>query len=129
MTEATINVPFAAKLETDSNCFGYVDHPSVSASCYAKEAKARNVLKANLIEQVNEALRTVKNYQTRALGTAEGVVFIVRYHVGSWQYSIVGPDRKFGGSCHGRQSFDETLADAKRHIESTFGGVVWECSL
>lgn len=68
-------------------------------------------------------------YQTRAIGTVEGSVFIVRYHVGSWQYSIVGPGRTYGGSCQGPQTFDETLASAKKHIEQAFGGVLWECSL
>jgi hypothetical protein len=129
MIEANINVPFPAKLDTDTNCYSYIDHPYVSASCYAKEGKARKELAKNVADQVSAALLQVKNYRQCAIGTVQGEVFVIQFRHGSWCYSIVGPDRKFGGSCSSSQNYDETVASAKRHIESTFGGIAWECSL
>lgn len=128
--DSTINIPFAVKLEMDSNNLGYIDHPNISSRLvYASAAKAKSTLRAQLTEEIEQALVTVKNYQTRAIGTVEGSVFIVRYHIGSWQYSIVGPGRKYGGSCHGTQSFDETVEAAKKHAIGSFDGIAWECSL
>ena len=129
MIETTINIPFAVKLEMDSNGFAYVEHDGISAQTYGTASKAKSFLRERITEQIEDGLKTLKCYQTRALGTIEGSVFIVRYHVGSWQYSIVGPGRTYGGSCHGPQTFDETLASAKKHIEQAFGGIAWECSL
>jgi hypothetical protein len=130
MIEATINVPFSVKLDTDSHGYAYVDHPMLSASVYGSVSAAKKELKTRITEQIEEGLKTLKSYQTRAIGTKEGSVFIVRYHVGSWSYSIVGPGRKFGGSCMLRDNtFDATLAAAMQHIEQSFDGVAWECSL
>ncbi len=127
--DATINIPFAVKLETDSNYYGYVDHPNITSSTYAKASKAKEVLRKCITEQVEDALLTVKNYQARAIGTVEGSVFIIRYHY-SWSYSIVGPGRTHGGSCLvGVNTFDATLAAAYKHINDSFGGIAWECSL
>ena len=128
--DATVTIPFAVKLDMDSNGLAYVEHPNVSAMVYGSVGTAKKELRARITDQINEGLLAVKNYQTRALGTVEGSVFIVRYHIGSWQYSIVGPGRAYGGSCHGPQSFEETLAAAKKHAsDNVFGGIVWECSL
>jgi len=130
MIETTINIPFPAKLETDSNYYGYVDHSSLHATTYGKASKAKETLRKRITEQIEEALLTVKNYQKRALGTVEGSVFVIQFHLGSWGYAIVGPGRKFGGSCTiGTRNFEETVAAATKHANDSFGGIAWDCSL
>ena len=124
----TINVPFTAHLETDSNGYSYIDHPNMRGSLYAPAAKAKTKLKALAIADVEEALKTVKNYQGYAVGVANGSVHIIHYRFGCWCYHTVGPDRKYAGSCSGAKSFEECREDARRHAEQQ-GGIIWESSI
>lgn len=126
--EATINVPFRALLEHNEQYFCYVDHPHTSISTYSTASKAKAKFKAQLIEEVNEALKQKASYETRLVGAGDGSVFLVRYIHGSWGHSIAGPGRKYAGSSAGAKSFEAALTDAKKMAEEAFGGVAWECS-
>ena len=129
MLETTVNIPFAVKLENDSNYFGYVDHPLLSAQTYARAAKAKAIFRKRITEEIEEGLRTAKNSQMRAIGCADGTVFIVRYAIGHWSYCIAGADRKYAGACLlSENTFDATYAAAKKHAEQN-GGISWESSL
>lgn len=129
METVTINVPFTAKLETDSQYFGYVDHPSVSIGVHETASKAKKTIKTRLLAEVEEALLAKKNTQARAIGLDSGDVFIVRYGIGGWSYSIVGQGRKYGGSCLvSANTFQATYDAAKKHAESQ-GTIVFDCSL
>lgn len=128
MVKVKINVPFDALLETDANNYGYIDHPLVSLSLYASASKAKKTLKAQLAEEIEEGLRAKKNTTSRAIGLDTGDVFIVRYGIGGWSYSIVGKGRTFGGSCLLRENtFQSTYDAAKKHAESQ-GTVLYDCS-
>lgn len=129
MIEATINIPFKANLETDANYYSYVDHPLVSASVYAKSAKAKEILRKRISEDIEEGLRTAKNSRCRMIGCVDGTVFLVRYAIGHWSYAIGGSDRTYAGACLlGENTFEATYDAAKRHAEQN-GGIVWESSL
>lgn len=129
MIETTVNIPFKVRLETDSNLFGYVDHDLISAQTYGKAAKAKDYFRKHITGEIEEGLRTAKNNRARAIGCANGTVFIVRYSLGAWSYAICGPDRTHGGACLvGANTFDACLDAAKRHAEQS-GGIVWENSL
>jgi hypothetical protein len=129
METVTINVPFVAKLETDSQYFGYVDHSNVSIGVNETASKAKKTIKARLIAEVDEALLAKKNTQARAIGLTDGTVFIVRYGIGGWSYSIVGIGRTHGGSCLlANNTFQDTYDAAKRHAEQQ-GTIVYDCSL
>jgi hypothetical protein len=129
MEKVTINVPFTAHLETDKNCFSYVEHPLVSVSAYESAGKAKRTFKARLIAEVEEALLAKKNTEARAIGLDNGDVFIVRYGIGGWSYSIVGAGRKHGGCCLiGDNTFRAAYDAAKRHAEQQ-GTIVYDCSL
>jgi hypothetical protein len=131
--ESTINIPFRF-LANDSRehpgvPFCYVDHPCVEGSFYGPVSKGKEKLRARIVEQVEEGLRTVKNPSARAIGTAEGSVFIVRFVFGHWTYAITGAGRKFAGSTSGFEGIEDATNAAKKHAEDCFGGVSWECSL
>ena len=129
METVTVNVPFEARLETDVNCYSYVDHPLVSLAVYEHASKAKKTLKALLTKEVEEALLCKKNVTGRAIGLDTGEVFIVRYGIGGWSYAIVGVGRKFGGSCLvSGNTFQSTYDAAKKHAESQ-GTIVYDCSI
>lgn len=130
MTQATITLPFTLRMVDDETGFTYFDHDHVHESGYfGSMAQAKRKLRAQLRDVVNEALRTVENYRTQLLATNDGHVFTVRYRYSHWGYSISGSDRGHSSSVAGRDSFDEALADARRHIDDAFGGVAWECAV
>lgn len=126
MIDTTVNIPFKVRLETDSNLFGYVDHDLISAQTYGKAPKAKEYFRKHITEEIEEGLRTARNSRARAIGCADGTVFVIRYALGHWSYAICGPDRKHGGACLiGVNTFEATYEYAKRHAEAN-GGIVWE---
>ena len=128
MIEGTINIPFGIRLDVDSHGAAYVDHPLISGYVYGSNGTAKAKLRTTLTEQLEEGLRSAKNCQGLAIGCADGSVFIVRYKLGTWSYFIAGAGRKFAGSSAGAQTFDATIADARKHAESN-GGILWESSI
>lgn len=131
MTESKLNISF--RLLTDTKDWQspkiFVDHPLLDGYIHGNGSKAKDQLRTRISEQIEEGLRAKHNHRGRIIGSKAGEVFVIRWAFDGWQVEIAGPDRKFAGSSSGYESFDEAIAKAKDHIDSTFAGVAWECSL
>jgi len=116
----TVNVPFVAHVETDTNNYGYVEHKHISgATCYEAKGKAKRVLKAAVVKAVEAGLLAAASLEGRAIGCSDGTVFIVRYGHGGWGYCITGgAGRPHSSWCCGAGNFGGAYADAKRHAAS-----------
>lgn len=129
MKQTTISIKFPVRLDTDGNGFSYVEDDRFSASCYARNGKAVDTLRAETSMAIDRGLDTVRYGQKCAIGTVDGPVFVVERKYGCWQYSIVGPDRTLAGSSVGSWvSFDSVVQDAEKHASSSFGGIAWKSS-
>lgn len=129
-----ISIPVTTYISRDNGHDTYMgwplDHDGVSVDLAYTEGQLRKNLQKKAIDALREHKANESNSQQRILLCNDGTVFMVQYRHGSWCYSIVHPDstRGYAGSCHGRQTFDDCLKDAKNHAE-TFGGIKSETSL
>lgn len=130
MKTITVNVPFAASVNTDGNGFSYINDSRLSVSGYMTDASAPKKLREILVREVNSALDNSANRNQRLLATNNGHIFVVSYNNG-WAYYISGPGRKSASSCHGSdwRTIEDCLTDARKHINSAFDGIAWECAI
>lgn len=130
MKTQTVNLPFSVRLDTDGNGFSYVEDNRLSVSCYARNGEAVKRLKAGIAKEVSAALDRAANWRKLALMTKAGELFLVEYS-GGWLYHIAGPGRAYSGSCSSAdwKTLEDCAADARKHAESSFGGIAWECSI
>ena len=124
-----INVGFNAILDSDGNGFSYFEDTRIPESCYARNGSVVKQLKAGLEKRINSGLNELANWQQYMIGTVQGEVFIVQYRNDCWQYSIGGPGRNYAGSTlGGMDTFAVAKEHARRHAESSFGGIALEHS-
>ena len=119
----TIMVPFTV-LDGDNGA-KFIGHDHLHGMCYGKSAVKK--LREIAIASVESALEDKANYRNRMIATKAGEVFFVRFSHGAWGYDIYGPDRHGASSCIMGGDFDAVLASARKHAESAFGGIAWEC--
>jgi hypothetical protein len=126
----TLNVGFTALLDTDGNGFSFVEDSRISASCYGTSGTVTKRLKGLLEREVNDALDYKANHAKRMIGTKNGEVFLIQWFGPTYGYSIAGPGRDYSGSCMGPwKTCVDCAAEARKHAESAFGGIAWECSV
>jgi hypothetical protein len=130
MQAKTLTIGFRANLDTDGNGFSYVEDTRIAASCYGTNGTATKQLKTLLEREVSDALDCRANHAKRMIGTRNGEVFLVQWFGPTYGYSIAGPGRQYSGSTMGPwKTMADCLPDARKHAESAFGGIAWECSV
>ena len=97
--KVTINIPFVAHVETDKNNYAYVEHKNLRASTYGNAAKAKRVLKDQVVKAVEAGLVAAASLGGWVIGLSDGTVFIVKYGHGGWGYAIAGAGRSYASWC------------------------------
>lgn len=130
MQTKTLQLGFRATIDSDGNGFSYVEDSRISASCYGTNGTATKKLKELLEREVADALDYKANHAKRMIGTKNGEVFLIHWMGATYGYSIAGPGRDYSGSSIGPwKTCADCTADARKHAESAFGGIAWECSV
>jgi hypothetical protein len=127
-----INVSFSARVETNAEYMGYIDHPYVDGTVHTTAPKAKKKLQQMLAEQVEEGLRTVhtlNHYRPRLIVSVNGEVLVVSYRHGSWGYYIARRGVEYACSSIGGKDFDDVVEQARRHANSSYDGILWESIL
>lgn len=128
-----INISFEVetpKLVDRERHFYFVRHPHLSAGVFAsKPSSAARKLRAIVSKEIEEALRQRACGGRHIIKCRSGEIILVSYR-GGWFYSIAR-DGWVGGECRAGSSVSfSTLADAlavaRRHADSSYGGVEWE---
>jgi hypothetical protein len=129
-TIKTLQLGFVARIDTDGNGFSYIEDTRIAGSCYGTNGTATKQLKAKLEREVSDALDYRANHAKRMIGTKNGEVFLIQWMGGSYGYSIAGPGRDYcGSSMADWKTCSDCAVDARKHAESSFGGIAWECSV
>ena len=93
---------------------------------HGSEAQARKRLKALVSENLADLRDERENWQRHAIGCTDGTVLLVEYSRGSWGYRMCGPGREYAPSCLSNDDFVQTLDSARKHADSSYGGISWQ---
>jgi len=130
MRTVTMNYPITISVEEDSNvskAYAF-DIPGVTVeygSNGTAVSKMKNAVKAAVAEAIKFSDREYR--QRKMIATKEGTVLLVMFENGHWGY-YSAHDHGYAGSTWGRNSFEETLTDARNHANNSYGGILWECT-
>jgi hypothetical protein len=118
----------------DQSGFSYVkDYEGIhfGVSCHAgSKGRAKSKLRAGLLQEVQEAVKTAQNVNRRLIGCKDGTVLVVEYRYGSWGYSSWGPGRNHASACGlgADGTYEKALEAARKHAQDGYGGIAWEHS-
>ena len=97
---------------------------------HGTEPQARKLLRAGAIHAIAAHQADELNYQQHIIGCTDGTVLVVQYRSGCWCYRIAGKDRNCACTClfNSEATYQDTLENARKHAESSFGGIAWDHS-
>ena len=131
---ATISIPVMIDRPTDPTLpthAGVLDSAGRmigSILCRGSLANTRRELKATTLRALSELQDMRDNYEQRIIGCTDGTVLIVQYRNGCWCYRIAGKGRNCACTClfNSEATYQDTLENARKHAESSFGGISWD---
>ncbi len=131
MKTITMNYPIAIQVEEESQVTkAYCFHVPGATVEYGSNGSSVSKMKKTVKSLVDDAIKfSHREYQQkRIIATSDGHVLLVCCIHGAWGYFQASGERNYAGSCSGSNDFDKTLDDARKHAESSYGGILWECS-
>ena len=106
-----------------------LSHTTVSqalrGSLRVKKDTQKRVLKAAILTTITDALERKANWQQAVIACKDGTVLVVSFSHGCWGYIMAGPPRAHFSSTSGDGTFESVIADATKHADDSYGGVLW----